>query len=149
MIKENNVAKNFWAEAVNTACYIQNIISIRPVLGKTPYDLWKNLKSKISYFHPFACSCFMLNTKETLRNFDSKEHKCIMLGYSEHSKGYRVYNTETQIFEKSIYAQFDDKLDFEDSKLVGKFADLEITYSGFEGMTLKVKEAEAKEFEAP
>src|ERR1044072_680874 len=42
MIQETNIAKYFWAEAVNTACYIQNRISIRPILNKTPYELWKN-----------------------------------------------------------------------------------------------------------
>ncbi|KAI5443108.1 hypothetical protein KIW84_011951 [Lathyrus oleraceus] len=50
-----------------------------------------------------------------------------MLGYSERSKGYRVYNTETKIVEESIHVRFDDKLDPEKSKLVEKFADLEIT----------------------
>jgi len=34
MIHENNLAKHFWAEAVNTACYIQNRIYIRPILKK-------------------------------------------------------------------------------------------------------------------
>jgi transposase InsO family protein len=32
MMHENNLAKFFWAEAVNTACYIQNRIYIRPVI---------------------------------------------------------------------------------------------------------------------
>ena len=39
MINETNVAKIFWAEAINTACYIQNRISKRPILEKTPYEL--------------------------------------------------------------------------------------------------------------
>ena len=38
MINETNVAKHFWAEAVNTTCYIQNRISIRPIMEKTPYE---------------------------------------------------------------------------------------------------------------
>lgn len=55
-----------------------------------------------------------------------------MLGYSEHSKGCRVYNTEIQIVEESIHVKFDDNLDFEKSKQVKKFADLEIIYSNYE-----------------
>jgi transposase InsO family protein len=35
MIHENNLAKHFWAEAVNTTCYVQNRIYIRPILDKT------------------------------------------------------------------------------------------------------------------
>jgi hypothetical protein len=71
----------------------------------------------------------LLNTKEHLNKFDSKAQKHIMSGYSEWSKGYRVYNTETKIVEKSIHVRFDDKLDLEQSKLVDQFTDLEITYT--------------------
>src|ERR1044072_2560560 len=110
MIQETNIAKHFWAEAVNTACYIQNRISIRPILNKTPYELWKNKKPNISYFHPFGCTCFVLNTKDHLRKFDSKAQKCMLLGYSERSKGYRIYNKVSQIVEESIHVRFDDNL---------------------------------------
>lgn len=95
MINETNMDKHFWEEAVNTTCYIHNKISIKPIISNTSKELWKNLKSNISYFYPFGCSCFMLNTKENLSKFDSKSQKCIMLGYCERSKDYRVYNTET------------------------------------------------------
>lgn len=50
-----------------------------------------------------------------------------MLGYSEQSKIYIIYNTETRIVDESIHVKFDDKLDLEKSKLVDKFADLEIS----------------------
>ena len=39
MINKTNIAKIFWAEAINTVCYIQNRISIRPILNNTPYEL--------------------------------------------------------------------------------------------------------------
>jgi hypothetical protein len=129
MINETNIAKHFWAEAINTACYIQNKISIRPILNKTPYELWKNSKPNISYFHPFGCTCYILNTKEYMNKFHSKAQKCIMLGYSERSKGYKVCNTETQIIEESIHVRFDDKLNLEQSKQVDQFVDLEISYT--------------------
>lgn len=93
MINETNVAKNFWAEEMNTSCYIHNRISIRPIMGKAPYEQWKNKKPNIAYFHPFGCTCFILNTKDNLNKFDFKAQKCIMLGCSEQLKGYIVYNT--------------------------------------------------------
>src|ERR1044072_7059438 len=99
MIQETDMARHLWAEAVNTACYIQNKISIRPILNNTPYELLKNKKPNISYFHPFGCTCFVLNTKDYLGKFDSKAQKCILLGYSERSKGYRIYNKDSQIVE--------------------------------------------------
>jgi len=40
MIHENNLAKHLWAEAVNTTCYVQNMIYSRPILAKTAYELF-------------------------------------------------------------------------------------------------------------
>ncbi|KAJ9542207.1 hypothetical protein OSB04_028713 [Centaurea solstitialis] len=34
----------FWAEAVNTACYVQNRVHVVKSKGKTPYELFKNKK---------------------------------------------------------------------------------------------------------
>ena len=41
--------RNFWAEAVNTTCYILNCVLIRPITSKTPYELFKGVKPNISY----------------------------------------------------------------------------------------------------
>jgi len=72
MIHENNLSKHFWAEAVNTACYVQNRIYIRPLLNKTAYEFFKGRKPNISYFHQFGCTCYILNYKVYLKKFDAK-----------------------------------------------------------------------------
>jgi len=109
MIHENNLAKHFWAEAVNTACYIQNRIYIRPILEKTAYLLFKGKRSNISYFHQFGCTCYILNTKLYLKKFDAKVQRGIFLGYSKRSKAYKVYNSETLCVEESMHVKFADK----------------------------------------
>jgi transposase InsO family protein len=109
MIHENNLPKHFWAEAVNTACYVQNRIYIRPILEKTAYELFKGRKPNISYFHQFGCTCYILNNKLYLKKFDAKAQRGIFLGYSERSKAYRVYNSETLCVEESMHVKFDDK----------------------------------------
>jgi len=109
MIHENNLEKHFWAEAVNTTCYVQNRIYIRPMLNKTTYELFKGRKPNISYFHQFGCTCYILNNKVYLKKFDAKAQKGIFLGYSERSKAYRLYNSETLCVEESMHVKFDDK----------------------------------------
>jgi len=51
MIIETDMATNFWAEAVNTTCYVHNIIYTRLILNKTPYELFKGKRPNISYLH--------------------------------------------------------------------------------------------------
>jgi len=41
MINENSLPKYFWANVVNTTCYMLNRVLIRPILKKTPYELFK------------------------------------------------------------------------------------------------------------
>ena len=73
MLNENGLPKYFWAEAVNTACYIMNMTHIRSILKRTLYELQKGRLSNISYFHAFGCKCFVHNNgKETLGKFDAK-----------------------------------------------------------------------------
>jgi len=109
MIHENNLAKHFWAEAVNTTCYVQNRIYIRPILEKTTYELFKGRRPNISYFHQFGCICYILNTKLYLKKFDAMAQRGIFLGYSKRSKAYIVYNSETLCVEESMHVKFDDK----------------------------------------
>ena len=88
MLNEYQLPKNFWAKVVNTTCYISNRVLIRPISKKTPYELWKNRKSKIRYFKVFGCKVHILNTKDNLGKFDAKTDEGIFLGYSAHSKVY-------------------------------------------------------------
>ena len=75
MLCENNLPKYFWAEAINTSCYIINRAMIRPILKKTPYELFRERKPNISYFHPFGCKCFVLNNFEKM----SEQIQCFIL----------------------------------------------------------------------
>jgi len=103
MLNNNSILKYFWAEAVNTECYLQNKIYIRLILKKTPYALRKGRKPNISYFHPFGCECFILNTKDSLGKFDSESDNEILFGYCETSKAFKVYNSRTLVVEEAIH----------------------------------------------
>ena len=81
----------------------------QPLLNKTTYELFEGRKPNISYFHQFGCTCYILNNKVYLKKFDAKAQKGIFLGYSERSKAYRLYNSETLCVEESIHVRFDDK----------------------------------------
>ena len=70
--------------------------------------MWKGQKSNISYFHPFGCKCFILNTKDNLENFDSKSDNGTFLEYSKTSKAYRVYSSRTLEVEEVIHVKFND-----------------------------------------
>ncbi|XP_070003456.1 uncharacterized protein [Nicotiana sylvestris] len=61
MLIDSGLAKNFWAEAVNIACYLVNRCMIRSILNKTPYELLNGRKPKLTYLRTFGCKCYVLN----------------------------------------------------------------------------------------
>ncbi|KAJ9544847.1 hypothetical protein OSB04_024554 [Centaurea solstitialis] len=108
MLSEANLATQFWAEAVNTACYTQNRSLIVKRFRRTPYELFRNRKPSIEHLHIFGCVCYILNNKDNIGKFDSKSDDGIFLGYSSISKTYRVFNKRRQAIEETIHVKFDE-----------------------------------------
>ena len=104
---ENNLPKYFWEEAINTSCYVINRVSIRPMLSKTPYELYKGRKPNISHLRSFGYKCFILNNgKHPIDKMDAKSDETIFMGYALNSKAYRVSNKTSLIIEESIHVIF-------------------------------------------
>nr|GFB64754.1 putative ribonuclease H-like domain-containing protein [Tanacetum cinerariifolium] len=72
-----------WAEAVNTACYIQNRVLVTKPHNKTPYELLLGRTPSIGLMRPFGYPVTILNTLDPLdpqnTNYDTtfkvKEHE--------------------------------------------------------------------------
>nr|GFB04907.1 ribonuclease H-like domain-containing protein [Tanacetum cinerariifolium] len=82
----------FWAEAVNTACYVQNRALVTKPHNMTPYDLLLGRTPSIGFMKPFGCHVTMLNTLDPLGKFDGKTDEEFFVGYSVNSKAFRVFN---------------------------------------------------------
>jgi hypothetical protein len=58
MLDEHRTPRRFWAEVVNTACYVSNRIYLRVHKKKTCYELVHGHTPKVSHFHVFGCKIF-------------------------------------------------------------------------------------------
>ncbi|GJR55972.1 retrovirus-related pol polyprotein from transposon TNT 1-94 [Tanacetum coccineum] len=108
MLNEQSIPQNFWCNAVDTSTYIINRVSIRRILGKTPYELLRGRKPNLNYFRVFESKCFILNTKDYLTKFDPKSYEGVFLGYSQNSKAYIILNKQTMKVEESLNVTFDE-----------------------------------------
>ena len=112
MLSESSLPKYFWADAVNTSCFVMNIVLIRPILKKTPYELFNGRKPNISHLKVFGYRYFILNNgKENPGKFDEKADNGIFIGYSSTSHAYKVYNKRLMTDQGSTkdYAEEDDQ----------------------------------------
>jgi hypothetical protein len=100
MLDEHRTPRRFWAEAVNTACYVSNMIYLSAHKKKTCYELMHGRTPKVSHFHVFGCRCFILKKGKKLDKFKARSVDGIFFGYASHSRAYSVLNLETnQIVE--------------------------------------------------
>ncbi|GJV18374.1 putative ribonuclease H-like domain-containing protein [Tanacetum coccineum] len=96
----------FWAEAVNTACYVLNRVLVTKPHNKTPYKLIIGRAPSISFMRPFGCPVTILNTLDLLGKFDRKAEEGFLVGYSVNNKAFRVFNTETRKVEENLHVNF-------------------------------------------
>nr|GFC57240.1 putative ribonuclease H-like domain-containing protein [Tanacetum cinerariifolium] len=80
----------FWAEAVNTACYVQNRVLVTKPHNKIPYELLHGILPSIGFMTPFGYPVTILNTLDSLGKFQGKVDEGFLIGYSVCSKAFRV-----------------------------------------------------------
>nr|GEU37885.1 hypothetical protein [Tanacetum cinerariifolium] len=73
MLADSLLPIPFWAEAVNTACYVQNKILVTKPQNKTHYELLHGRTPSIGFMRPFGCLMTILNTLDSLGKFDGKK----------------------------------------------------------------------------
>ncbi|GKC28197.1 putative ribonuclease H-like domain-containing protein [Tanacetum coccineum] len=106
MLADSLLPITFWAEAVNTSCYVHNRVLVTKPHNKTPYELLIGRTHIISFMRPFGCPVTILNTLDHIGKFDGKADKGILVGYSINSKAFRVYNSKTKKVEENLHVNF-------------------------------------------
>nr|GEU44661.1 hypothetical protein [Tanacetum cinerariifolium] len=124
MLSASQLPLFFWAEAIATACYTQNRSMIIPTHEKTPYDIINDRKPSIKHLYIFGCMCYITRDSENLDKMKEKGDRCILVGYSTQSKGYRVYNKRTRMIVKSIHVRFDEIKEVSETSVVNNTSGL-------------------------
>ncbi|GKA29447.1 putative ribonuclease H-like domain-containing protein [Tanacetum coccineum] len=108
MLVDSKLPTTFWAEAVNTACYVQNRVLVVKPHNKTPYELFYGRTPTLSFIRPFRYHVTILNTIDHLGKFDGKADEGFFVGYSLNSKAFRVFNSRTRIVEENLHIRFSE-----------------------------------------
>ncbi|KAJ7968090.1 Retrovirus-related Pol polyprotein from transposon TNT 1-94 [Quillaja saponaria] len=91
-----NVPKAYWGDAVLSAAYLINRMSLRTLDFNTPLDV---LQGNCSFVVPpkvFGCVCFVHEHGKNISKLDHRALKCIFIGYSATQKGYKCYHPPTR-----------------------------------------------------
>nr|GEU63139.1 putative ribonuclease H-like domain-containing protein [Tanacetum cinerariifolium] len=114
MLADSKLPITFWAEAVNTACYVQNRVLVVKPYFKTPYELFRGRTPALSFTRPFGCHVTLLNTLDHLGKFDGKSDEGLFVGYSTNSDGPKwlfdidTHTESTNYIPVSVGTNFND-----------------------------------------
>ena len=92
MLDDSKLPQKFWAEALSTAIYLRNCSATKAVSGMIPFEVWTGEKPSVDHLRAFGCTAYAHIAKDERKKLDSKARKCILLGYSNETKGYRLYD---------------------------------------------------------
>nr|GEV35421.1 putative ribonuclease H-like domain-containing protein [Tanacetum cinerariifolium] len=87
MLADSLLPIPFWAEALNTACYVQNMVLVTKPHNKTPYELLHGRTPSIGFMRPFGRPVTILNTLDSLGKFDGNVDEGFLVRYSISSSG--------------------------------------------------------------
>ncbi|KAK2427210.1 putative mitochondrial protein [Trifolium repens] len=91
MITARDVPKKFWPEAVKWAAYVMNRCPTFAVRDMTPEEAWSGRKPSVHHFRVFGCLAHVHVPDVHRKKLDGKSIKCVLLGVSEESKAYKLY----------------------------------------------------------
>jgi len=89
---------DFWAEAVNTAAYLQRRTTTSALNGKTPYEVLHLTKPPTNHLRRMGCVAYHRIPEEDIPNktalkFGPRSKQCMMLGYTDTTKIWRLWDS--------------------------------------------------------
>jgi len=96
ILSEKHIPREFWPEAVNWCIHTLNRSPAAAIKEVTPEEAWSGVKPSVGYFRVFGCIGCVHVPNERRTKLDSRSMKCILLGVSEETKGYRMFNPLTK-----------------------------------------------------
>nr|GEW10985.1 putative ribonuclease H-like domain-containing protein [Tanacetum cinerariifolium] len=106
MLANSKLPVTFWAEAVNTTCYVRNRVLVNKSHNKTPYEVFNGRSPAIGFLKPFGYHVMILNTLDNLVKFEEKGDEGYFFGYSMSSRTFRVFNKRNRRVEKNLHVEF-------------------------------------------
>ena len=103
------LAKNFWAEAVNMACFLINRSPRARLDGRVSEEVWTGSEVDYSSLRVFGCPAYVHVSSDERSKLDAKSKQCVFLGYQKGVKGFKLWDPKANKIVISRDVVFDEK----------------------------------------
>uniref|UniRef100_A0AAV1UTC1 Reverse transcriptase Ty1/copia-type domain-containing protein n=1 Tax=Peronospora matthiolae TaxID=2874970 RepID=A0AAV1UTC1_9STRA len=109
MLHYKGVSMEWWAEAVNTAVYLNNRSTNTQNTTVTPFELCFKVKPTLDHLRVFGSRGYAHIDKAKRTKLEPKSFRCLLLGYTENVKGYRVYDLDASKIKVCRSVKLDER----------------------------------------
>jgi hypothetical protein len=102
MLHFKGLSTKYWAEAIHTIVYLRNQSPTSTLYGITPYQAWYGTQPSVNHLQVFGSTCYSLVPKEKRNKLENRSMKCMLLGYSNENKGYRLLSNGKFIISQYV-----------------------------------------------
>jgi hypothetical protein len=108
MLAAARLPKEFWGEAVHTACYLKNLTP-QNSKTKSPEEIWTGKKPSGKHLRVFGCIAYPTVPKEQQTDkLDNTAIRGVFVGYERSTKHYRIYNPISRSIRLYTSVKFDE-----------------------------------------
>jgi len=118
LLLQAKLPKSLWAKMINTAVFIRNRCPSK-CLEQTPFELWTKRKPFVGFMKIIGSKAIALIKGRRLSKFEPKGKEYILIGYSNESKAYRLWEQGTKRVIKSRDVHFIEDVDELTKKPIG------------------------------
>ena len=113
LLHEKEMPRSLWPDAARWTAHVLNRSLTKAVSDKVPEERWSGIKPKVAYFRVFGSVAHVHIPEQKRIKLDDRSHKCILLGVSDESKAYRLYDpiTNKVIVSRDVIFEEDAKWD--------------------------------------
>ena len=111
MMIDANIPIAFWAEMINTAVYLQHRSPTTTLEGRTPYEALHNATPALHHLRRIGCVAYHRIPDEkfpnkTILKFGPRSIRCMLIGYTESTKIWKLWDIEKQRAIRSTDVRF-------------------------------------------
>uniref|UniRef100_A0AAV1VDZ4 Polyprotein n=1 Tax=Peronospora matthiolae TaxID=2874970 RepID=A0AAV1VDZ4_9STRA len=109
MLYYKGVPMEWWAQAVSTAVYLINRSTNTHNATVTPFELGFKVKPTLDHLRVFGSRGYVHIDEAKRTKLEPKSFRCLLLGYPENVKGYRVYDLDASKVKVSRSVKLDER----------------------------------------
>lgn len=97
LLDHSGMPHYFWAEALDTAAHVRNLVPSAAVDGQIPWELWNKRKLQIEdiqHLRTFGCQAWAI--VDNGGKLDDRAEECVLLGFPSGTKGYRLWSLKNR-----------------------------------------------------